>query len=333
MQSSAWLCVTLVRSVSPLTSTARSTPPTRQQGFSTFHGHYGTNCLFPRLGFLTVDNHTEQHLFAARLRPGTSKEPRVSVALIRRTVAALKQSVPGATILVRLDAGFAYPRLLDVLDELGVEYLVGLPRNSVLTRRIAGHMLKAHKLAKDMEGTYAVLDSTMYATKAWTHDRRVIFKAEVVTFPGRLHRDNPRFVVTNISDDSIRTWDRYAMRGESENRIKELKHALALGLTSCSSYAANQFRVMTSAMAYFLFQELGCSLVGTELENAQVGTLRMKLIKVAVMVRERSRRILLSFPRSYPWQDLWRHVADRVGLMYVSGLTIPEKLRSGGRIA
>ena len=68
-------------------------------------------------------------------------------------------------------------------------------------------------------------------------------------------------------------------------------------------------------MAYFLFQELRCALVGTELENAQVGTLRMKLIEVALMVRERARRILLSFPRSDPWQDLWRHVADRVGLV------------------
>ena len=87
------------------------------------------------------------------------------------------------------------------------------------------------------------------------------------------------------------------------------------GLMQQRRYAANQFRVMTSAMAYFLFQELRCALVGTELENAQVGTLRMKLIKVAVMVRERARRILLSFPRSYPWQDLWRHVADRVGLI------------------
>ena len=287
-------------------------PAYGQQDFSCFNKYYDTNCLFPLLGFLTARDHTEQHLFAARLRPGTSKEPRVSVALIRRTVLALKRSFPGASVLVRLDAGFAYPRLL---DELGARYLVGFPGNSILTRRIAGHMLKARKLAKDMEGACALFDSTQYAAKTWTEERRVIFKAEVVTFPGRLPRDNARFVVTNLADAPMRAWDLYALRGDSENRIKELKRELTLGLTGCNSYAANQFRVMISAMAYFLFQSLRCALVGTELENAQVGTLRMKLIKVAAAVRERARRILLSFPRSSPWQDLWRHVADRVGLI------------------
>lgn len=53
-------------------------PAYGQQDFSDFNGHYGTRCLFPLLGFLTIDGQTEQHLFHARLRPGTSREQRVS---------------------------------------------------------------------------------------------------------------------------------------------------------------------------------------------------------------------------------------------------------------
>lgn len=290
-------------------------PAYGQQSFSCFNGHYGKNCLFPLLGFLTVDGRPEQHLFAARLRPGTSREPRVSVALLRRTVESLKLAFPGANLLVRLDAGFAAPRLLDTLDELGVLYLVGFPENSVLKEKAAGHMVVARELAHDMEGTCAVFGEDRYAAKTWAITRKVIFKAEVVTFPGRLPRDNARFVITNLDCEAHEAWAEYAMRGDSENRIKELKHELGIGLTSCSSYVANQFRVLMSAMAYFLFQELRLALAGTELENAQVSTLRMKLMKVAVMVKESTRRILLTFPRSYPWQHLWRHAADRVGLV------------------
>ena len=290
-------------------------PAYGQQSFSSFNGYYGTNCLFPLLGFLTIDENSEQHLFAARLRPGTSREPRVSVALIRRTVASLNRAFPRANLVVRLDAGFAAPRLLDTLDELGVQYLVGFPENAVLKRMAAGHMVKAHKLACDMEGTCAVFGEGFYAARSWSSQRRVAFKAEVVMFPGRLPRDNARFVVTNMTSKPHKIWAKYALRGDSENRIKELKHELAVGLTSCTSYVANQFRVLMSSMAYFLFQELRLALAGTELEKSQVMTLRMKLMKVAVMVRESARRIVLDFPRSYPWQHLWRYAADRVGLI------------------
>ena len=45
-------------------------------------------------------------------------------------------------------------------------------------------------------------------------------------------------------------------RGDVENRIKELKCDLSIDRTSCSSFVANQFRVILTAAAYLLFQEL-----------------------------------------------------------------------------
>ena len=48
----------------------------------------------------------------------------------------------------------------------------------------------------------------------------------------------------------------YCARGDSENRFKELKHALAFGRTSCTRFWANQLRVTLTAAAFVLFQEL-----------------------------------------------------------------------------
>jgi hypothetical protein len=47
----------------------------------------------------------------------------------------------------------------------------------------------------------------------------------------------------------------YCQRGDIENRIKEL-HDLEIDRTSCTSFRANQFRVLLTAAACVLMQEL-----------------------------------------------------------------------------
>ena len=53
----------------------------------------------------------------------------------------------------------------------------------------------------------------------------------------------------------------------------------------------------------------------TDLARAQVVTLRQKLIKIGAVVKESARRIVLSFPESYPWKQLWHEVAYSVGAL------------------
>jgi hypothetical protein len=94
-----------------------SVDPTHgQQPFSFFHGHYDTWCYLPMFGFLSVEGDPEQYLFHARLRPGLSREVRGTIALLRRTVERLRRAFRRARIRVRMDAGFAYPQLFDVLE-------------------------------------------------------------------------------------------------------------------------------------------------------------------------------------------------------------------------
>jgi len=141
----------------------------------------------------------------------------------------------------------------------------------------------------------------------------VIIKAEVVRLPGREPRCNPRFVVTNLREAPATVYGVYCHCGDVEKRLKELHDGLALGRTSCSRFWANQFRVLLTATAYVLLQELRRQAQGTACATAQVATLRERLLKLAVWVERSVRRVVLHLPPFAPWGETWRRVAVAVG--------------------
>src|SRR5207244_708994 len=94
--------------------------------------------------------------------------------------------------------------------------------------------------------------------KSWKdRKRRVLIKAEVVRQEGKAPKDNARFVVTNLKASPRHLYKKvYCDRGDVENRIKELHHGLEIDRTSCTSFLANQLRVLLTAAPYVLWQEL-----------------------------------------------------------------------------
>jgi hypothetical protein len=288
-------------------------PTHGQQPFAFFNGYYDSWCYLPLFGFLSVDDEPEQHLFFARLRPGTARDGRCVRALLRRVVPELKRRFRGAEVLIRLDAGFAGAELFELFDELGVSYIAALPKNAVLSAEAAPRMHAARVLTERFGSATQFFGECVYSAGTWSRERRVIYKAEVVVHPGRDPRDNLRFVVTNLRADAEALWKHYCARGDVENRIKELKHDLEIDRTSSTSFFANQLRVLLSAAAFVLFQALRRALKGTELERAQVAKLRLRLLKIGAVVRESWRRIVLLLPAAYPWAALWRRTALVIG--------------------
>ena len=152
---------------------------------------------------------------------------------------------------------------------------------------------------------------TRYAARRWDRKRRIIMKAEVLCYPGRSRKDNPRFLVTNLPHRPATIYTRlYCGRGDMENRLKELQQGVAMDRTSCSRFAANQLRLLFSIAAYVLFQTLQSIARATGLGAAQVWTLRERLLKVAVWVERSVRRIVLHLPQVFPWRDPWRQLAQ-----------------------
>ena len=139
-------------------------------------------------------------------------------------------------------------------------------------------------------------------------------KAEVLCYPGRSPKDNPRFLVTNLPQRPTTVYTRlYCGRGDMENRLKELQHGVAMDRTSCSRFLANQFRLLLSLAAYVLFQALQLAARGTALAGAQVGTLRERVLKLAVWVERSVRRIVLHLPQAFAWRDAWQPLAQALG--------------------
>jgi hypothetical protein len=100
----------------------------------------------------------------------------------------------------------------------------------------------------------------------------------------------------------------YCARGDMENRIKE-QFSLFADRVSSETMRANQMRVYLSAMAYILVSGLRrLGLKETELAEAQVSTIRTKLLKIGAQIRVTVRRVWVSMASSYPWQALYGQV-------------------------
>jgi hypothetical protein len=288
-------------------------PTYGQQEFSFYNGHYRNWCYLPLVATLTFNREAEQYAVAVVLRPGNAGASRGAVGLLRRLLAKLRRAFPKARLRVRLDGGFATPEVLDFLDDQGVEYLVAIRKNSRLEPRGRRLLGRARRIARQTGKSARFYGETRYAARKWRHGkRRVVYKAEVVCLAGRPPRDNLRFLVTNLRQSPRRVYQIYRVRGDQENRIKELLYGLALDRTSCSRFLANQMRVLLTLAAYVLMQELRRRARGTRCAGAQISTLRERLFKVAAWVEVSVRRVVIHLPRSFAWQPCWFRIATRL---------------------
>ena len=222
---------------------------------------------------------------------------------------ALPCGLPAAGYLAPLGSGFCRWKMLGWCERHAVGYIVGLARNPRLAELAAPWTAQAatqHDATKEKQRLFADLH---YAAASWDKERRVILKAEHTA-----QGSNPRYLVTNLEGDAQRLYDElYCARGEMENRIKEQQLGLFADRTSASAWWANQFRVLLSAAAYVLLEAIRrLGLAGTELARAQVGTIRLKLLKLGAVIVRNTRRVRLLFSTAYPLQELFVKVAQRL---------------------
>ena len=266
-----------------------------------FHGYYGDYCFLPLYVFCN------DQLLVSYLRPSNSDGARHAWAILKLLVTRLREQWPEVKILLRADSGFCRQRMLNWCDWAGVEYVIGVARNGRLEAMAEVVLAQAEVLHKQSGQKQRLFADLRYAAKTWAWERRVILKAEV-TQKGR----NPRFVVTNLEGDAQAIYDEiYCARGEMENRIKEQQLGLFSDRTSAHGWWANQLRVLLSAAAYVLMETLRrVALEGTELARAQVGTIRLKLLKIGTVIVRNTRRIRLLLSSAYPYQGLFAQVAQ-----------------------
>jgi hypothetical protein len=246
-----------------------------------------------------------EQLLVSYLRPSNRDGARHAWAILKLLTQRLREAWPQVRLIVRADSGFCRWKMLRWCERAGVDYIIGLARNRRLEALGAPLMTQAetaYAAALQKQRHFAWID---YKAGTWDRKRRVIAKAEF-SAQGR----NPRFIVTSLEGDAQALYDEgYCGRGEMENRIKEQQLGLFSDRTSCHSWWANQFRVILSAAAYVLMETIRrVGLRGTQLARAQVGTIRLKLLKVGTVIVRNTRRIRFFFANAYPYQELFKSV-------------------------
>jgi len=284
------------------------------QQLSFFNRLYDSHCYLPVAGFLSFDNEPQQYLFCCVLRSGHAVAKTGCLSILKRLLPRLRKAFPKAKIRIRLDAGFTGPELYEFFEDERMEYVVCMGKNSVLLRFAEPLMAPLRDTLEAGEDLIPQFGECLYAAGSWNRERRVIIKADIALHPGREPKDNPRFIVTNLKTTPKFIYRKvYCARGDIENRIKELKLGLEIDRTSCTSFKANQLRVLMTAAAYVLMQELRLKARQTGCARAQVSTLRLRLLKLGVWIESSVRRIVLHLPTSSPFADDWRRIAISVG--------------------
>jgi hypothetical protein len=271
-----------------------------------FHGYYDEYCYLPLYIFCG------EHVLCARLRESNHDAAFGSLAEIQRIVAQIRAAWPEVKIILRGDSGFCRNELMSWCENHGVDFVFGLARNQRLRKIIGAQMYEATQQWSRTGKPARVFAEFNYQTRktrksGWERKRRVVAKAEHID-----GKENPRFVVTSLSGEAWAAqalYEKlYCARGDMENRIKE-QFSLFADRVSTETMRANQMRLYLSTMAYVLVSGLRrLGLQATELAQAQVSTIRSKLLKIGAQIRVTVRRVWVSMSSSYPWQGLYQQV-------------------------
>jgi len=294
---------------------ATDDPAHGQQQLILFNGYFGQYQYFP----LVISEPTTKHAFVAWLRHGTVHAALGADDDLMRVVNALRKERPDIAIHVRGDAAFGVPWMYKVCEENRLTYTFGFSSNARLKKLTAGLMARAVEGHGRTGEKQRLFDCFQYQCDSWDHSRTVVAKAECHS-----QGTNLRFVVTNrpgvaTADDGRREYDDYVQRGESEHRMDELKNGLHMDRLSCHRFIANFFRLILHAAAFNLLAAVrqDDTLPGV-LRVGQPCTWRTMLVKVAAVVVQSTRRVVVKLAANWPWWNFYRLVGRRA-LTFTSG--------------
>lgn len=267
-----------------------------RQQLTLFNAYHGDNCYMP----IHIYEGKSGKLITTVLRPGKRPTGKQIVSIVKRVVKKIRQAWPEVGIILRGDSYYACPAVFDFCEETDMKYVLGFKPLAPLVRQIKPLVEEVALRSEREKQPVKMFTETDYKAKSWPKRRRVIAKIEY-NFLG----PNTRFIITNLEH-----WNRrfiyqtiYCGRGAMELMIKEHKNHLLSDRTSCTSFSANQFRLFLHSAAYVLFHTFRTiHLKGTEWASAQFDTIRCKIIKIGARIIQRTRKIRIHLPTSFPWK-------------------------------
>jgi hypothetical protein len=320
-------------------------PAHGQQQLIMFHGYYEQHQYLP-IAITCAEN---DMVLLVGLRHGTCEASLGVDNDLRYLMGKLRAVWPDVQVHVRGDSGFGLPLMYDVCNELRLSYTFGIGVNSrlrTLSDDLVKQALEDYKKTGQPQRVFMLVD---YQAQSWPESQPVVIKAEA-----NAEGINRRAVVTNRPGCRVlpaAVYEEYVMRGESENRNKELKIELHAGRLSDHRFMANFFRLYLHTAALNLLVRLRHAVVGIAPTSAELGqpaelptealdeparrkffnkrrerdplgggfasTWRTRLIKVAAEVITRSRRVIVRLSGSWPHVNHFLQVSQAVSRLRV----------------
>lgn len=304
-------------------------PAHGQQQMVMFHGYYEQYQYLP-IAITCAEN---DMIVLVGLRYGTCPAYLGADNDLRYLMGRLRAVWPDVQVHVRGDSGFGVPRMYDVCRELRLFYTFAIGMNPRLQARSEDALnaaLQEYQRTGQPQRSFLLLE---YQAESWPQPQPVVIKVEA-----HAQGTNRRAVVTNrpgcpVAPQAV--YDEYAMRGESENRNKELKVELHAGRLSDHRFMANFFRLYLHTAALNLLVQLRQAVVRPAPTSVELGlpadlpteaidephrkrffnkrrerdplgggfacTWRTRLIKVAAEIVTRSRRVIVRLSASWPY--------------------------------
>lgn len=262
-----------------------------------FNNYYGEFCYMP----LFIFEGYSGKLVLPLLRPGRTNKRTNVFGLLKRLITELRRHWKNTVITVRGDAMFCSYEFMEwAQTQPHLHYVVGLTGNSVLRDEVQKWVDFAEERYAQNHEDIREYHRICYRAKSWNRHQWVMVKIER-NFMG----SNVRYVVTDqYKMDPKDVYERrYCKRGICELLIKEVKNGLCSDRMSCSSFAANQFRLFLHAAAYVLLLEAREKLfAGTEFQDVTIITFRERILLSAVRITELKTKIKVEFGRGHPYR-------------------------------
>ncbi|QKY70152.1 IS1380 family transposase [Lentibacillus sp. CBA3610] len=275
---------------------------------SSYNPHYGKNGYHPIFMF---EGETGDCLKAS-LRAGNVYTSRQIVAFVGPELKRLRKKYPNIKIIIRGDSGFATPKLYDLCEELGADYVIRLKANQRL-QRIAGEFeneILSEPEVDIYDGRHhEFYREFTYKAASWDKSRHVMLKLEK---PVDQLFFIPTFIVTTLGDSPEDTVQFYAERGKMENYIKEGKLGFAFGQMSSTAFEINANKLQIAVLAYNLNNGLRRLCMPKKMKKHQIQTIRTKLIKIAGKVIRSGRYITFKLSSSSLYKNAFYSTLSRI---------------------
>lgn len=229
-------------------------------------------------------------------------------AILSLLVKYFRKIWPNIKIVFRADSGFCRPKILSWCEKHNVDYIIEIGAN-IRLQKLIEHLVDQAKTSFEItKEKQQLFTDFYYAANSWNNQRRIIGKAEYNSKGA-----NKRFIITTLSEPNEEVYKNiYCPRGKMENKIKE-QFELFSYRTSCHRWWPNQLRILLSALAYVLIENLrSVYLKETQFFTSQISTIRLKLFKLGAVICKNTRRIILYISSGYPYQNIFTRVVQNI---------------------